>query len=111
MLRMLEMAPASFEARRDDMRLGMAMAAMMPMIATTIINSISEKPLWPFLFCSCFTALLRVQTRSGEIVTRAIGHRLRLRAGVARLLGRSLVLRAACVAGSQGPAAGTADLS
>jgi len=37
-------AEASLAARLEANRLGMAMAAMMPMIATTISSSISEKP-------------------------------------------------------------------
>ena len=45
-----EMADASLAALREARRLGMAMAAMMPMIATTIKSSIREKPFWP-LFC------------------------------------------------------------
>src|SRR5215218_5218004 len=60
MLRMFEMAAASFEARREERRFGIATAAMMPMIATTIINSTSEKPSGPRLFFTCSTALLRV---------------------------------------------------
>src|SRR4051812_46426176 len=59
MTRMLEIADASLAARREARRLGIAMAAMMPMIATTISSSISEKPFWPFFVCICFTVLLR----------------------------------------------------
>jgi hypothetical protein len=44
MVRMEEMADASLAARREASRLGVAMAATMPMIATTISSSISEKP-------------------------------------------------------------------
>jgi hypothetical protein len=32
----------------------MAMAAMMPMIATTISSSMSEKPFWPLFCCISF---------------------------------------------------------
>jgi len=39
------MAEASFAAWRDFSRLGIAIAAMIPIIATTISNSISENPL------------------------------------------------------------------
>ena len=44
----------SLAARREAMKFGMAMAAMMPMIATTIRSSISEKPSCRlfFMFCS-----------------------------------------------------------
>jgi len=42
-------ADASLAAIRDLRRLGIAMAAMMRIIATTISNSISEKP-----FCALF---------------------------------------------------------
>src|SRR5205085_476615 len=54
MVRMEAIAEASFEARREASRLGIAMAAMMPMIATTIKSSISEKPFWPFFCCISF---------------------------------------------------------
>src|SRR5205085_8748315 len=50
MLRMDEIADASLAARREARRLGMAMAAMMPMIATTISSSTREKPPWVFTF-------------------------------------------------------------
>jgi hypothetical protein len=39
-----ETAAASLAARREAIKFGMAMAAMMPMITTTIKSSISEKP-------------------------------------------------------------------
>jgi hypothetical protein len=38
-------ADASFAAIRDRSKLGIAIAAMIKMIATTISNSIKEKPL------------------------------------------------------------------
>jgi hypothetical protein len=47
------MADASLAACRDFRRLGTAIAAMIPMIATTINSSISEKP-----FCSFFIRIL-----------------------------------------------------
>src|SRR5205814_2259581 len=43
-----EIADASLAARREARRLGMAMAAMMPMIATTTSSSTREKPPWVF---------------------------------------------------------------
>src|SRR5271156_2186553 len=43
-------ADASFAAIRARSRFGIAIAAMIKMIATTISNSISEKP---FCFCKC----------------------------------------------------------
>src|SRR5882724_3462901 len=49
MVRSEDCAEPSFAARREARRLGIAMAAIMPMIATTMSSSISEKPFW-FLF-------------------------------------------------------------
>src|SRR5260221_173368 len=50
---MLARAEPSLAARREARRLGIAMAAMMPMIATTMSNSIKEKPCWRlFVFIS-----------------------------------------------------------
>jgi hypothetical protein len=43
-------ADASLAAIRDRRRLGIAIAAMIRMIATTISNSISEKPFCFFIF-------------------------------------------------------------
>jgi hypothetical protein len=45
-------AEASLAAIRDRRRLGIAMAAMIRMIATTISNSISEKPFCFFILLS-----------------------------------------------------------
>jgi hypothetical protein len=45
-----EVAEPSFAARREASRLGIAMAAMIPIMATTISNSINEKPFICFLF-------------------------------------------------------------
>jgi fructose-specific phosphotransferase system IIC component len=42
-------AEDSFAAMRERMRFGIAMAAMIKMIATTISNSISEKPFCFFM--------------------------------------------------------------
>ena len=44
MVRSEDCAEPSLAARRDASKLGIAMAAIMPMIATTISNSINEKP-------------------------------------------------------------------
>src|SRR5262245_28080441 len=46
MLRSVAMAAVSFADRRAARRFGIAMAAMMAMIAITIISSISVKPFW-----------------------------------------------------------------
>jgi hypothetical protein len=46
MVRKDDWAEPSLAARREASRFGIAMAAIMPMIATTIRSSISEKPLW-----------------------------------------------------------------
>jgi hypothetical protein len=61
MVRIELTADDSLAAIRARSKLGMAMAAMIKMIATTISNSISEKP-----FCfriSFFLLVLRVQTQ------------------------------------------------
>src|SRR5919112_5223968 len=95
MVRRAEIADASLAARREARRLGMAMAAMMPMIATTISSSISEKPFWPFFVCICFTVLLRTNLFRVKKISRAVGHRLRLRA-VARDFGHASLKQGAC---------------
>src|SRR5687768_13364961 len=43
---MVAIAEPSFAARREARRLGIAIAAMMPIIATTMRSSINEKPSW-----------------------------------------------------------------
>src|SRR5882724_685055 len=53
MVRSEDCAEPSFAARREARRFGIAMAAIMPMIATTMSSSISEKPFW-FFFMSLF---------------------------------------------------------
>src|SRR6266849_8423519 len=58
MVRSEDWAEPSFAARREARRLGIAMAAMMPIIATTMSSSISEKPFW-FLFIMSFICSLR----------------------------------------------------
>jgi hypothetical protein len=42
------------------------MAAMMPIIATTISSSMSEKPFWPFVCCISLTVLLGESCSSEE---------------------------------------------
>src|SRR5437868_4403227 len=49
MVRREDWAEPSLAARREARRLGIAMAAMMPIIATTIRSSINEKPSWRLL--------------------------------------------------------------
>src|SRR5271163_2860744 len=61
MVRMEPTAEASFAAMRDRSRLGIAMAAMIKMIATTISNSISEKPF-------CFLFIVSPRSRGSKIV-------------------------------------------
>src|SRR5882672_6191086 len=50
-------AEASLAARLEASRLGMAMAAIMPMIATTMRSSISEKPSWRLVVIFLFVLL------------------------------------------------------
>src|SRR6476619_6337205 len=64
-------AEPSLAARREAKRLGIAIAAIMPMIATTMRSSISEKPSWRLVFIS-FHAPWEVW-----IASSAIGFRLR----------------------------------
>jgi hypothetical protein len=45
-MRIVDKADASFAARLEDNRFGIAMAEMMPMMATTMSSSISENPLF-----------------------------------------------------------------
>src|ERR1700688_4549210 len=59
MVRIPLTADASLAAMRAPNRFGMAMAAMIRMIATTISNSISEKP---FCFRISFSPLLRFKS-------------------------------------------------
>src|SRR5215213_7010998 len=70
MVRRAEIADASLAARREARRLGIAMAAMMPIIATTISSSMSEKPFWPLFFCIWVTVLLRENCLSEESFSR-----------------------------------------
>src|ERR1043166_6576724 len=58
MVRREDWAEPSLAARREERRLGIAMAAMMPMIATTMSSSINEKPFW-FLLVISFICSLR----------------------------------------------------
>src|SRR5687767_15923411 len=52
-------------ARRSP---GMAMAAMMPMIATTISSSMSEKPFWPLFLCISLMVLLQRSCLSEDFI-------------------------------------------
>jgi hypothetical protein len=47
-VRVSPIAAASFAETRARSRLGMAMAAMIPMMATTINSSINVNPFWVF---------------------------------------------------------------
>src|SRR5215813_5636556 len=53
----------SFAARREARRLEIAIAAMMPIIATTMRSSINEKPSWRlvFMLISCSLKDIGVQ--------------------------------------------------
>src|SRR6266851_7556313 len=59
-------AEPSLAARLEASKLGMAMAAIMPIIATTMSNSISEKPSWRlFVFISLFVLLIKEKMVGG----------------------------------------------
>jgi hypothetical protein len=62
MVRIEPTADASLAAMRARSKFGIAMAAMIKMIATTISNSINEKP---FIFCFLIISvfLLGISTR------------------------------------------------
>src|SRR2546428_7630901 len=60
MVRRDDCAEPSLAARLDERRLGMAMAAIMPIIATTMRSSIREKPFWP-LFVISFLCSLEIR--------------------------------------------------
>src|ERR1044071_4871557 len=60
MVRIEDCAEPSLAARFDESKLGMAMAAMMPIIATTMRSSISEKPSWRFVLISFMLLFGRV---------------------------------------------------
>src|SRR5262249_33031366 len=53
MVRREATAEASLAAMRERIKFGIAIAAMIRMIATTISNSISEKPFWCFRIFRC----------------------------------------------------------
>src|SRR5258708_29305312 len=53
-------AEASFAAIRDRIKFGIAMAAMIRMIATTISNSISEKPFCFFMVLDLLEKIIMV---------------------------------------------------
>src|ERR1051325_2312760 len=65
---MVACAEPSLAARREASKLGIAMAAMMPMIATTIKSSINEKPSWRlvFILISCSLREIGVATFSRQ---------------------------------------------
>src|ERR1041385_600453 len=65
---MVARAEPSLAARREARRLGIAIAAMMPMIATTIKSSINEKPSWRlvFILVSCSLREIGVATFSRQ---------------------------------------------
>src|ERR1044072_8714080 len=56
---MVPIAEPSLAARREARRLGIAIAAMMPIIATTMRSSINEKPSWRLVFMLIFMLLKR----------------------------------------------------
>ena len=56
----------------------MAMAAMMPMIATTIRSSMSEKPRWPLFCCISFGVLLKQGEWLGLVSARQRSPSVRL---------------------------------
>src|SRR5258706_5975322 len=60
MVRRVDCAEPSLAAGLEARRLGIAMAAIIPIIATTMRSSISEKPSWRlFVFISLFVLLKR----------------------------------------------------
>ena len=64
-------AEPSLAARLEASRLGIAIAAIMPMIATTMRSSINEKPAWPlFVFISFMVLLKRIKF---QLFSRANG--------------------------------------
>src|SRR6476469_3702308 len=65
-------ADPSLAARREARRLGIAIAAIMPMIATTIKSSINEKPSWRLLVILVSCSLREI----GVLVLAPNGFRL-----------------------------------
>src|SRR5690349_19314857 len=61
---MVAMDEASLAARREARRLGIAIAAMMPIIATTMRSSINEKPSWRLLVMLIWCSLKRLGFQS-----------------------------------------------
>src|SRR2546429_2942154 len=70
MVRREPTAEASFAAIRDRSRFGMAMAAMIRMIATTISNSIREKPF-------CFFMMLDLLEKFYDLIAYSQNRQLR----------------------------------
>src|SRR6266568_2290459 len=64
MVRIEDSAEPSFAARREAKRLGIAMAAIMPIMATTINSSISENPSRR-LICCMVLILKKIDTQFG----------------------------------------------
>src|SRR6185369_14293085 len=69
---MVAIAEPSLAARREARRLGIAIAAMMPIIATTMRSSINEKPSWRLVVMLISCSLNRYL---GVLVARATGFR------------------------------------
>src|SRR5262249_11946770 len=63
-VRVSPIAPASLADTRARSRLGMAIAAMIPMIATTIRSSMSVNPFWVFKCVCPFTTAAAPTARS-----------------------------------------------
>ena len=57
-VRLSPMVPASLADTRARRRLGIAIAAMIPMITITISSSMSEKPFWFFMVRVSFDSVL-----------------------------------------------------
>src|SRR5215208_6827939 len=64
MVRRDDWAEPSFAARREARRLGIAIAAMMPIIATTMRSSINEKPSWRLVVMLIWCSLKDIRVSS-----------------------------------------------
>jgi hypothetical protein len=86
-VRMSAMVPASFAFTRARSSAGMAIAAMIPMIATTISNSINEKPFSllipssPKGYCAVAARVSARDMPRGRLDNLFIFSSLRLRSG------------------------------
>src|SRR6185295_18369388 len=67
---MVAMAEPSLAARREARRLGIAIAAMMPMIATTMRSSINENPSWRLVVMLITCSFMFEYLRSTELVAK-----------------------------------------